>query len=214
MSREIGNEISKSRIEMLTDGIFAIVMTLLVLEIAVPQLTHSEVAAGELPKRLLELWPVIYSYALSFIILGFFWINHHDQFFYIKRGNRVFVWITIFHLMFIAFIPFSTALLGEYTDQQISVVIYGINIAVAGFWAAVQWWYAAKNHRLIDPDLDPNFITIMSRRSVIGTIVYLIAAALSFFSTTVSLVLYIVIPIYYLIPARTNKPWLWFTRNK
>jgi TMEM175 potassium channel family protein len=80
LSPEIGNEISKSRIEMLTDGIFAIVMTLLVLEIAVPQLTHPQVAAGELPKRLLELWPVIYSYALSFIILGFFWINHHDQF--------------------------------------------------------------------------------------------------------------------------------------
>ncbi|MGB8188441.1 MAG: hypothetical protein WCE91_02475, partial [Nitrososphaeraceae archaeon] len=118
MSREIGNEISKSRIEMLTD-------------------------------------------------------DHHDQFYYIKRGNRVFVWITIFHLLFIAFIPFSTALLGEYTDQQISVVIYGINIAVAGFWAAVQWWYAAKDHRLIAPDLDPNFITMMSRRSVIGTIVYL-----------------------------------------
>ena len=76
---------------MLTDGIFAIVMTILVLEIAVPQLTHSEVAAGELPKRLLELRPVIYSYALSFIILGFFWINHHDQFYYIKRANRVFL---------------------------------------------------------------------------------------------------------------------------
>jgi len=64
LSREIGNEISKSRIEFLTDGLFAIVMTLLVLEITVPQLTHSEVVAGELPKRLLELWPVIYSYAL------------------------------------------------------------------------------------------------------------------------------------------------------
>jgi uncharacterized membrane protein len=136
LSREIGNEISKSRIEFLTDGLFAIVMTLLVLEITVPQLTHSEVVAGELPKRLLELWPVIYSYALSFIILGFFWINHHDQFYYIKRANRVFVWLTIFYLMSIAFVPFSTALLGEYADQQISVVVYGINIAVAGFWAA------------------------------------------------------------------------------
>ena len=214
MSREIGNEISKSRIEMLTDGIFAIVMTLIVLEIAVPQLTHSEVAAGELPKRLLELWPVIYSYALSFIILGFFWINHHDQFYYIKRANRVFVWITIFHLMFIAFIPFSTALLGEYTDQQISVVIYGINIAVAGFCGAVQWWYAAKGHRLIDPDLDPKFITIISRRGIIGIIIYLVAAALSFVSTTISLVLFIVIPVYYLIPARSDKAWFWFTKNK
>jgi TMEM175 potassium channel family protein len=59
LSREIGNEISKSRIEALTDGIFAIVMTLLVLEVAVPQLTHSEAAAGELTIQLLELWPVI-----------------------------------------------------------------------------------------------------------------------------------------------------------
>lgn len=74
--------------------------------------------------------------------------------------------------MFIAFIPFSTALLGEYTDQQISVVVYGINVAVVGFWASVQWWYAAKGHRLIDPDLDPTFITVMSRRSFIGTIIY------------------------------------------
>ena len=94
------------------------------------------------------------------------------------------------------------------------MVIYGINIAVAGLWAAVQWWYAAKDHRLIDPDLDLNFITVMSRRSFIGTIIYLIAAALSFVSTTVSFVLFIVIPIYYLIPARTDKPWLWFTRYK
>jgi TMEM175 potassium channel family protein len=80
LSREIRNEISKSRIEMLTDGLFAIVMTLLVLEIAVPQLTHSEVAAGELPRQLLELWPVIYSYALSFIILGFFGLINMTNF--------------------------------------------------------------------------------------------------------------------------------------
>jgi uncharacterized membrane protein len=66
LSREIGNEISKSRIETLTDGIFAIVMTLLVLEVAVPQLTDSEAASGELPKQLLELWPVVLSYAMSF----------------------------------------------------------------------------------------------------------------------------------------------------
>jgi len=68
---EVGNEISKSRIETLTDGVFAIVMTILVLEITVPQISHSETAI-ELPKQLLELWPVIQSYGTSFIILGFF----------------------------------------------------------------------------------------------------------------------------------------------
>jgi uncharacterized membrane protein len=141
---KVGDEINKSCIEMLTDGIFAIVMTLLVLEIAVPQVTHSEAVAGELSKRLLELWPVIMSYAMSFILLGFFWIYHHGLFHYIKRVNRAFAWITVFYLMFVAFIPFSTALLGEYYDQQIPVVIYGINIATAAFWTYVQWWYAEK----------------------------------------------------------------------
>ena len=106
--------------------------------------------------------------------------------------------------MFVAFIPFSTTLLGEYYDQQISVVVYGINIAVAAFWTYVQWWYAAKDHRLIDPDLDPTFITIMSR-SLLGPIIYLIAVALSFVSIQISLVLFVVIPIYYLVPARNNK---------
>jgi uncharacterized membrane protein len=213
LSRDIGNEISKSRIETLTDGVFAIVMTLLVLEVAVPQVSHSE-AATELPKELLELWPVVLSYGMSFIILGFFWIYHHDQFHYIKRVNRIFVWITILYLMFIAFIPFSTALLGEYRDQQISVIIYGTNIAIAAFWAYIQWWYAAKDHHLIDSDLDPTFVTIMSRRSLIGPIIYLIAVALSFVDLKVSLLLYIAIPAYYLVPARKDKSWLWFTRNE
>lgn len=77
-------------------------------------------------------------------------------------------------------------------------MIYGINIAVAGFWAAVQWWYATRDHLLIDHSLEPNFITRMSRRGVIDTIIYLTKAAMSFASTTVSLVMFIVIPIYYL----------------
>jgi len=189
-------------------------MTLLVLEIAVPQLNQSEVAAGELPKRLLELWPLIMSYAMSFIILGFFWIYHHVLFHYIKRADRVFVWITVFYLMSVAFIPFSTALLGRYHDQQISVEIYGINIAIAAFWTYVQWWYATKDHRLVDSDLDPTLITLIFRSSLIGPIFYFIAVALSFVSIIVSLVMFMAIPIYYLVPVRKDKSRFWFTKNK
>jgi hypothetical protein len=94
------------------------------------------------------------------------------------------------------------------------VFLCSINIAVAGFWARVQWWYAAKDHRLTDPDLEPTFIKIMSRRGTIGIVIYLIATALSIVSIVTSLVLFIVIPIYYLVPAQTDKPWLWFTRNR
>jgi uncharacterized membrane protein len=201
---EVGNEISKSRIETLTDGVFAIVMTILVLEITVPQISHSETAI-ELPKQLLELWPVIQSYGTSFIILGFFWIAHDYQFHYVKRANRTFLWITIFYLMFIAFVPFSTSLIGEYGDQQISVIIYAVNISIIGFWEYIRWKYATKDHQLVDSDLNPTFITKMSRRFLLGPTIYLIAVAISFVSTQLSLVMFIATPLYFLVSARKDK---------
>lgn len=213
MSPEVGNGVSKARIEALTDGIFAIVMTILVLEIAVPPLSHSE-AATELPKRLLDLWPVILSYVTSFIILGFFWIGHDSQFHYIMRVNRALLWISIFYLMFIALIPFSTSLLGKYNDQQISVLIYGVNLIIALCWSYLHWWYATKGHRLVDSNLDPVLITVISRRYLVGIILFLIAIAVSFININVSLLLYLLTPLYYLIPVRKDKTWLWFTKNK
>ena len=152
MTQEVGDRISRDRIITLTDAVLAIVMTLLVLEIVIPELSPSEVAA-ELPKRLLELWSDIWSYAISFIILGFLWIGHDDQYHYIKRANKTLLWITIFFLLFIGLIPFSTALIGEYGDHQISVIIYGINIIIVLSWAYLQWKDATKEHRLVDGDL-------------------------------------------------------------
>ena len=204
MSGEVGNEISKSRIETLTDGVFAIVMTLLVLEIAVPPLSHSE-AAIELPKQLIELWPVILSYGTSFIILGFFWIAHDYQFHYIKRANRAFLWITIFYLMFIAFVPFSTSLIGEYGDQQISIIIYAVNIGIIGFLEYIRWRYATKDHQLVNSDLNPTFIIKMSKRFLLGPVIYLIAVAITFVSTQLSLVMFIDTPLYFLVSARKDK---------
>ena len=198
MTHEVGDRVSRDRIITLTDAVLAIVMTLLVLEIVVPELSRSEVTT-ELPKRLLELLPDVQSYATSFIILGFFWIAHDDQFHYVKRANRTLLWLTIFYLMFIVFIPFSTALIGAYGDQQISVIIYGINIIIVLFWTYLQWKYATRERHLVDSDLHPKLIAIMSRRLIGGILLYLIAIAVSFLSTQVSLILFILIPIYYLV---------------
>jgi hypothetical protein len=85
--------------------------------------------------------------------------------------------MTIFYLMFIAFIPFSTALIGQYGDQQISVIIYGINIIIVRVWTYLQWKYATRDHRLVDSDLDPKFIVKMSRRIIVTIILYMIATA-------------------------------------
>jgi uncharacterized membrane protein len=181
-------------------------MTLLVLEIVVPHLSESNVP-NELPKELLKLSPVILSYITSFIILGFLWITHHYELFYIKRVNRPLLWITIFCLMSIAFVPFSTSLLGRYGDQQISVIIYGTNIIIIGFWNSLQWWYATKKHRLVENDLDPAFIKTMARRYFLVPVFYLIAVVISFASIHASIILFILIPLIYLIPARKNKFW-------
>jgi uncharacterized membrane protein len=111
------------------------------------------------------------------------------------------------YLMFIAFIPFSTSLTGEYGDQQISVIIYGINLTIAAFWANVQWWYATKDHRLVDRDLDLDFIKMMSRKYLVGPIVNLVAIAVSFASIETSYAIYIATPLYYLVPVRKDKSW-------
>ena len=150
--------------------------------------------------------------AISFIILGFFWIAHDDQFHYIKRANRTLLWMTVFYLMFIAFIPFSTVLIAAYGDQQISVIIYGIDIIIVLFWTYLQWKYATKEHHLVDSDLNPKLTVKMSRRIIVGMVLYAIAIATSFLNTYVSIVLFALIPIYYLIPPQYF--WFRFAKDK
>lgn len=194
MSSGVGDEISKKRLEALVDAVFAIVMTLLVLDNRAIAIAFRE-ASTELTKELLELWLVFLSYAISFIILGFSRIGHIDRFHFIKRVNRTFLWMTILYLMFIALIPFSTALLGEYGEQQVSVIVYGINLFIIASWVNVNWWYATKNRLLIDGDSDPSIIRAISRRYLIAPVMYLIAIAVSYASLQVSIILYIATPL-------------------
>jgi uncharacterized membrane protein len=126
--------VNKNRVELLTDGIFAVVMTLLVLEISVPQISSSHgvidsAAAGtELLNGLFDLWPKLLSFAISFIILAIFWVGHHRLFHYIKHVNRTLIWINFMFLMATCFLPFSSSLLGEYSQQQISIFVFGAKL--------------------------------------------------------------------------------------
>ena len=106
--------------------------------------------------------------------------------------------------MFIAFVSFSTSLIGEYGDQQISVIIYGVNISIAGFWEYILRRYATKDHRLLDSDLDSRFITIVSR-FLLGPTIYLIVVVISFVCTQVNLVLFISTPLYFIVSAKMTN---------
>lgn len=193
--------LSKARIEALTDGIFATVMTVLVLGLT------------NLPKGLseLDLKNLIYglsgnivAYAFSFVVLGLFWIGHHNQFHYIKQTDRVFLWINILFLLTIGFIPFSTVLIGEYAFSPTAVRVYGANLAATGIALNAIWWYATRNRRLVDKDLDQHVISLAQRRTVVGPIVCFLGIGFSFIDTQVSLGLYLLLIPFFMRPGHLD----------
>jgi uncharacterized membrane protein len=202
--------VSKNRMEFLTDGIFAVVMTLLVLDISVPQISShyaiGNVAAGtELVKRLFDLWPKMLSFGISFVILAIYWVAHHRQFHYIKHSNRALIWINMMFLMAICLIPFSTSLLGEYRELEMSILVYGGNSIVIASLLYAQWRYVTTSHhgRLLDENLDPISKTMLSRRTLLGIIVYLIATGFSFVYTQLSPFPFVLVLIPAFLPNKT-----------
>lgn len=129
-------QLGRNRVEALTDGVFAVAMTLLVLDIKVPELAQ-ELASAELPYRLLALWPKFLSYAISFVILGVYWVGHHLQLSFIRSADRPLLWINILFLLWVALVPFSTALLSEYTKNRLAIAVYAGNMIAIGLTLAL-----------------------------------------------------------------------------
>jgi uncharacterized membrane protein len=189
-----------NRIEALTDGTFAIVMTLLVLELAVPVVPEVRVAA-ELPGAVLALWPRFVVYALSFIVLGLFWIAHHIHFQYIVRVNRPLLWINILGLLLVALIPFSTALLGDYFLDRFALLFYGANLFLAACGGVAMWWYAA-GRGLLGDDVGSDIVKRRKRAGLITLLALLLATLAAFLSAYLSLALFVLIALLSLLPER------------
>jgi len=145
------------RLEALVDGIFAIAMTLLVLSIDVPKIPADKVAA-ELPRYIRGLWPELSQYVLAFITLAAFWMGHHYRYRYIRRVDAGLLWINILALMFVALIPFTTELVGDYGEMPIAARLFEINMLLAGMAFCWQWLYATRHHYLVDDDLSDRII--------------------------------------------------------
>ncbi len=193
--------LTKSRVEALADGIFATVMTVLVLGLRGPA---SSLTDTELRNEILNLWPNITAYAFSFIVLGLFWIGHHAQFHYIKQTDRVFLWINVLFLLTIGFIPFSTSLIGLYPFSPTAVRVYGANLAATGIALNAIWWYATHNRRLVAKDLDPHIVTLAQRRTIVGPIVCFFGLGFSYLDARISLVLYLLLIPFFMRPSHLD----------
>ena len=190
-----GNE----RLAALSDGIFAITITLLVLEIKVPEIAENLVAT-ELPRELMHLVPKIFSHFISFIVLGIYWIAHHNIFIHIKRHNHVMLWLNNLFMMCIASIPFPTALISQYPDQQISLVAYSGTLVVTGVLLDLMWWYATTNSLVDEETTDKAFIAFVHFYNWIGPPLYLLSIGVSFFSIAIAKFLIVVVAVIYIVP--------------
>jgi uncharacterized membrane protein len=190
------------RIEAFSDGVFAIAITLLVLDIKVPR---------ELPEsaRLLDAlgaqWPAYFAFVTSFATIGIMWINHHRLFNLIKRSDQLLLVLNGLLLMGITFIPFPTALLAEYIEQRdkhIAAMIYSGTFIVTAILFNLLWHYASHKNRLLDPQSDPLAVRSISRQYAFGPLVYLVAFGLAFFSAEASLALNMLLAVFFAVPGK------------
>jgi uncharacterized membrane protein len=197
--------IGKGRVEALADGVFAVAMTLLVLDVKVPP--RGDAPAEDLARQLWELWPRFGAYGVSFLVIGVNWVGHHAQLHYVRRADRAFLWMNLLFLLFISALPFSTALLGQHHDNPVAIAVYCGNLMLSGGVLYGQLRYAAGPGRLFDADLDPELIRAGGRRILMGPAIYAVAAVIAFLSTTASLVLCAVVPVLYIIPGKVDALW-------
>ena len=182
---------NKQRIEAFSDGVYAIVITLLVLDIRIP-----EIKPAVLGITLIGLLPQIAAYIMSFFVVGLYWHAHHLALAQMKKINSTFIWINLIWLLFISVLPFPTSLLGRYTFQPISLTIYGINLILAnvtGFFITVY----LKNH----PELCVTTISSSAVRAQVPIYVvvnglYAVAIGLAWFLPWLSLCVYFLVLVW------------------
>ena len=199
MEAEDGRE--TLRLEAFSDGVIAIAITLLVLEIRVP---HIEEATPEaLWQALGDLWPNYLGYVISFATIGIMWANHHTIFRLISRTDHYLVLANLLFLFFVAAIPFPTALMADYLRhpaEQVGVIVYSGWFLLTALSYNLLWFAAAAGHRLLDPEASPAVVRAISSRFRLGPPAYGLAFLLAFVSPVASLVVLLALALAYILP--------------
>ena len=199
------------RLEAFSDGVFAVAITLLVLNIKIPGI---DLPPGKLPgdtdlwHALGDEWPVLAAYITSFATIGIMWLNHHRLFQHIKRINTVLALLNLLLLLFIVFVPVPTALLAEYVnrpDQHAAAIVYSGTFFLTACCFNLLWRYASYHNRLIGKDVDSRAIQAISRQYLFGPLVYLIAFALAFVSTPATIIASFALALFFALPARPPR---------
>jgi uncharacterized membrane protein len=191
---------SLERLAALSDGVFAIAMTLLVLDLHVPQFAKTP-TEGELLAALLALAPSLIPYGLTFLTLGIFWVAQQTQLNSCTRSDRTLAWITMAFLLIVTLTPFTTALLAKFITYRTALLFYWLNILALGI--TVLWmWLHAQRAGLIKEEVPAEMRKALERRIVIAQCLYAAGAALCIFNTYWSIGFILLVQINYAIAPR------------
>jgi len=198
------NIFSKSRVEAFSDGIFAIIVTLLVLEIKVPHI-HDYSSKAELTTALVALFPKFISWILSFFTVAVIWVNHHKLFKQFKQLDAGIFWWNALLLLWTSFIPFPTAVLGDYPGNFASIILYGVVMALmAGTFTGMRY-YVLRKGNLLEDDVDTKLFRAGTKASFLfGPVFYLAGIALGFISPFISFAVFLIIPVYFIFSETRN----------
>jgi uncharacterized membrane protein len=191
-----------ARVEAFSDGVFAIAMTLLVLDIKVPP----EGAPGTLLRALTAQWPTYLAFLTSFVTILIMWINHHRLFTQIGRCDDRLLFSNGLLLLGVVLVPFPTALIAEYLGrpgQRAAAMIYNGTFIYIAVWFNLLWRWASSSGRLLRPDHDRHTVTHITESYRWGPVSYVAALALAFVSVTASVVLNLALAVFFALPSRT-----------
>ena len=193
-----------TRLEAFSDGVFAIVITLLVIELRVPSVDETR-AAGGLLDALAHHWPSFVAYAISFLVIGIEWINHHAMFQYIRRVDRTLLLLHIPFFLVVAVIPYTTAVLAEHLRgpwARSAALLYGAVFTANAVTFNLIWWHGVRDPYLLGPDVHREGLRTISSRYRFGALFYLAATALVFVSVALSLTVHAALALLFALPER------------
>jgi uncharacterized membrane protein len=192
------------RVEAFSDGVFAIAVTLLILEVKVAG------TGGSLAAQLGHAWPSYVAYVISFIVIGTMWINHHRMFTALEAVDHTIIVANLALLLVISFIPFPTRLLGEhltagtFADERTAVVLYGATMIAVSIVFPGLWWSIARDRALLRPHITPEIARAELRRNLVGFPTYVVVTAVGVVAPKASLAGFGALALFYLLPGRRS----------
>jgi uncharacterized membrane protein len=199
--RDDSNARDTDRLETFSDGVIAIAITLLIIEIHVPEI--GDAGNRELLDQLLHLWPSYLGYAVSFLTIGIMWINHHLIFRFIRRTDQKLVVINTLFLLCVAFIPFPTGVMARYLGEpaeRTAVVFYGGTFTLTAVFYYLLWSYPTRGRRLLEPDADQAAIDAIERRFRVGWPIYLAGTIVALILPLLGMFVFLALALYYVLP--------------